>query len=359
VDGSTVVSPRGDRSRYTGASQGAPPPPPPGGYRAARRVPPPPPPAVPASAVKVRSSILSRIALGAAATLALVLLIMWAARATGAIYAGVTLALQLAVVVAVVAALVDIRGRRLGGIALAIVLVINVGTIGAASALNFHPGSVVTADPEADHWAAYPGISGQSESEILARPSLEEVQRTADVVLAAVRARLTSEFGFEWVEGVAGGIRPERNGYGGESMLVQYTSENWATTTPVTDFELKHEVLDVIDDVLAEHGFWYLIAFNEPSSGFDPAYIERLYGSTDPRTQPLWASYSENEPDPLRFYVNISDLTHDDDGSFRAAREAEVAGTAEPLEGVQISFLALQVLSEADLEEFQERMQDY
>jgi hypothetical protein len=358
VDGSTVVSPRGDRSRYTGASQGAPPPPPPGGYRAARRVPPPPPPAVSAPAVKVRSSILSRIALGAAATLALVLLIMWAARATGAIYAGVTLALQLAVVVAVVAALVDIRGRRLGGIALAIVLVINVGTIGAASALSFHPGSVVVADPEADHWAAYPGISGQSESEILARPSLEEVQQTADVVLAAVRARLTSEFGFEWVEGVAGGIRPERNGYGGESMLVQYRSSNWATTTPITDHGLKLQVMNTISEVLVEHGFWYSVAFNEPESGFDPAYLERLYGSDDPRTQPMWEWYSDNEPDPMKVYSTLIDLTHDD-GSFRAAREGQVGSSGEPIEGLRLMVLVPEVLSEADVQEFQERMEEY
>jgi hypothetical protein len=235
-----------------------------------------------------------------------------------------------------------------------------VGTIGAATARH-HPGVFVppVADPEDDYWAAYPGISGQSENEILARQSLEDAVDSGDALLAAIRARLTSEFGFEWVRGVEGMTRNERNGYGGESMLVQYTSENWMTTTPVTDFDLKHEVLDVIDEVLWDHGFWGSIPFNEPSSGFDPAYIERLYGSTDPRTQPLWESYSENEPDPLRFYVDISDLTHDDDGSFRAGREAQVAGTAEPLEGVRISFLALEVLSEADVDEFQERMRAY
>ena len=356
-----MVSTSGDRSQYTGGSEGAPPSPPPGGYRGARRVPlAPPPPAAPTTA-KPASSLVSRIALGAAALFALVLLCMWAAGATTAIYSLATLAFQLAVVVAVIAAFADRRGRALGAIALALVLLVNVGTIGAASAIGRHPGVFVaeTADPEDDYWAAYPGVIELSENEVLGRQSLEDAVDSGDALLAAIRARLTREFGFEWVRGVEGMTRNERNGYGGESMLVQYTSENWVTATPVTDFDLKHEVLDVIDEVLFEYGFWGSIPFNEESSGFDPAYIERLYGSTDPHTQPLWESYSENEPDPLRFYVDISDLTHDDDGSFRAARQAQVAGSAEPLEGVRISFLALQVLSEADVAEFQERMQAY
>jgi len=185
------------------------------------------------------------------------------------------------------------------------------------------------------------------------------VQGTAEELLAAVRSRLTSEFGVEWVAGIPGYLRAERNGYGGESLLVEYGSGYWSTTTPVTDYELKLEMMGVIDEVVAEHGFWYMVAFNDPASGFDPAYLERLYGGTDPRTQPAWEWYTDNEPDPIRFYAMISDLTHDDDGSFRAAREARVAGTAEPLEGLRIMVIVPEVLSEADVEEFLERMEDY
>ncbi|MEO8528258.1 MAG: hypothetical protein ABI435_04205 [Pseudolysinimonas sp.] len=308
-------------------------------------------------------STLSWIALGAAALLALVLLCMWAAGATQAIYGVVTLAFQLGVVIAVVAALTDRRGRALGSIAVAIVLLVNVGTIGAASAIGHHPvpGAVAgaTVDPEAQHWAAYPGIKDQSENEILARTSLEDAVAAGDELMAAIRARLTRDFGFAWVAGVASNTRHERNGYGGESMLVQYRSGTWATTVPITDYNLKREVMNTIDEVLQDYGFWGAVAFNEPSSGFDPAYIARLYGSTDPRTQPLWSWYSNNDPGPINFYASISDLTHDDDGTFRAARVAQVAGSNEPIEGLQISVLLREVLSEADVEEFQQRMKDY
>jgi len=317
-------------------------------------------PPVVAATPKVPPSRLSWIALGAAVVLAFALLIMWAAGATEAIYGVATLAIQFAVVIAVVAALADKRGRAVGSIALAIVLLVNVGTIGAASAIGHHPGSATAAsDPEDDYWAAYPGISGWSEDEILARISLEDAVAESDALMAAIRSRLTRDFGFEWVQGIPGTIRNERNGYGGESMLVQYTSVTWATTVPITDYDLKLDVMYAISDVLVEYGFWSAVAFNEESSGFDPAYIERLYGSTNPRTQPLWEWYSDNEPGPIHFYASISDFTHDDDGTFRAAREAQVAGTAEPPEGLQIAVLLREVLSEADVEEFRERMQAY
>lgn len=354
-----MVSTTGDRSAYLGSSQGAPPPPPPGGYRGAQRVPPAPPSVDVAPVARPRPTIVSWIALGVASVFALVLLVMWAAGATEAIYGVVTLAFQLGIVIAVVAALIDRRGRLLGSIALTIVLLVNVGTMGAASAIGHHPGRDAIADPQADRWVAYPGIHGQTSEEILARPSLEDVERTADAVLAVVRSRLTREFGVEWVQGVAGGTRAERNGYGGESLLVQYGSGNWATLDPITGYDLKLEVMGTISDVIEDYGFWSAVPLNDPSSGFDPAYLERFYGSTDPHTQYLWEWYSDDYPGPIRFYATLADLTHDDDGTFRAVREGQVAGSDEPVEGLRIMVLAPEVLSEADVEEFLRRMEDY
>lgn len=352
-----MVSPLRDRTPYLGGADGAPPLPPPGGYRAAQRVQTVEPPTEPAEPRR-RTGALGWSALVAASVFGLVLLIMWAAGATQAIYGLVTLTLQLAVVVTVVAALVSARNRRFGAIAVTIVLLVNIGTIGAASALVSHPGTGTT-DPTDDYWAAYPGIKGQTADEILARTSLESTQETAADVMAEIRQRLTAQFGFAWVEGRGSDIRAERNGYGGESMLVQYTSERWSTTEPVTDHQLKLDAMRVIDEVLADYGFYALVPLNDPSTGFDPAYLERFYGSTDPRTQVEWEWYSDDWPGPMRFYANVTDLTHDDDGGFRTAREGQVAGTDEPLEGLRISFLVPEVLSEHDVDEFTRRMADY
>ncbi len=351
-----------ERGQYVGGSEGAPPPPPPGGYRGAQRLAPPAPAAASAAsgpAVRRRPSVLGWTVLGSAILFALVLLIMWAAGATDAIYGLVILALQLALVVAVVAALVNARARALGAIALAVVLVVNVGTIGAAAALRPGASQAAGSDPEDDFWAAYPGIKGQSEGEILARMSLEEAEATAEDVSAAIRERLTDELGFAWVQAGEASTRAERNGYGGESMLVAFSSETWSTTEPVRDHALKLAAMDVIDEVLAEFGFFALVPLNDPATGFDPAYLERFYGSADPRTQTDWEWYSDDYPGPMRFYANVTDLTHDADGSRRQAREAVVAGTDEPVEGLRIGFLVPEVLSEADVEEFTTRMAQY
>ena len=231
--------------------------------------------------------------------------------------------------------------------------VVIAGIAGTVSSLSGPDG------PLADDWSRYPGTYSTDPREVLASASKEEVLDDVYALQEEFRDRLRDEYGFIWIQDYPERIEPEDNGYGGESMLVQYDSGNWATTVPITDYDLKLEVLDVIDEVLAEYEFWSMIAFNEPSSGFDPAYIERLYGSANPRTQSLWESYTDNDPGPILFYATISDLTHDDDGRFRAAREGQVAGTQEPIEGLLISVLIPEVLSEADVEEFQRRMEDY
>jgi len=290
---------------------------------------------------------------------AFVLLIMWAAGATSAIYGVATLVIQLALAIAVVAAVVSQRGRRLGSIALGIILLVNVGTIGAASAVTRPPAAVTASDPETDRWLAYPGIRGQSTDEILSRESLEGVTRTGDELMAAIRTELTAQYGFDWVPGVPGTIRHERNGYGGESMLVSYDSDNWATTQAIREHEQKLAVMAAIDEVLADYGFSTLYPLNDPADGFDPAYLERFYGSADIRTQSIWEWVSVDYPGTIRLYANITDLTHDVDGEFLATRQGQVDDSGEPIEGLRISILAPEVLSEADVEEFLKRMEDF
>ena len=355
-----VTSSRG-RSPYTGGSDGAPPTPPPGGYRGASRVRPtvPPAPEAPGTpGARPRPTAGGWIVLGLAGLFALVLLILWAAGATGAIYGGVTLVLQLGLLVAVVAVVVSPRGRRVGALALALVLLVNVGTIGAASAITHPPAADVVADPDADYWAAYPGIRGQEPDDILSRLSLEQAIGTGDAMLAAIRAELTDRFGYGWTPGVAGSTRAERNGYGGESLLVAYTSDNWATTEAIRDHAQKLATMAAIDDVLLDGGFSDLYSLNDPANGFDPAILERFYGSADIRTQATWEWVASDGTGVIRVYATLTDLT-DDDGTFRAAREGQVAGSGEPLEGLRISVYAPEVLSEADVAEFLQRLEDY
>lgn len=359
------------RARYVAGTEGAPPIPPPGGYRGARR---------PSGAVVQQPAVagatgsataepearkpanaLGWVALIGGILFALILLITLAVGATDALYGVTMIALQLVVVAVGIGALVTSRGRTLGAIALAIALVVNVATIGGVSALRTSAagGYEGMKSEEQKHEEAYPGIKGTDPQQILRQQSLEQVQAEAESLFTDIRARVTAEFGYEWVQVGDEDFRPERNGYGGESMLVEYMSSGWATTAPIQDYTQKLAVMDLIDDVVAEHGLAYLYSFNDEYSGIDPSVKTKLYGSEDARQQHTWEYYTENYPDPLRFYANIYDLSQDPTGDFRVAREAQNARTGEPLEGLQLTVIASAVLSEADRAEFEEKLKEY
>lgn len=360
-----MVDPK--RTRYVAGAEGAPPVPPPGGYHGARRTVS--PSAAPAAIVssaqapseKQPANAIGWIALVAAILFALVLLGALLAGGTDLLYGVTMLTLQLVVVGVIVAAILTPRGRVLGASALIVTLMLNVATVGAMSALQASASGSYQGEKTAEqkHAEAYPGIKDTSAGEILAQPSLEEVREQSDAALAEIRERLSDRFGYTWTEVGAEDLRPERNGYGGESMLVQYISVPWMTNEPIQDYDRKLAVMGVIEDVLVEHGFYGMYSFNDPGSSLDDTILQRFYGSTDPRTQHTWEWYTDNYPDPLRFYAVTYDLSNDPAGELLAEREAETAKTGEPLEGLQIYFLAPELLSEADRAEFEERMQEY
>ena len=88
-------------------------------------------------------------------------------------------------------------------------------------------------------------------------------------------------------------------------------------------------------------------------------YVLRGSDCTDPRTQVEWEWYTEDYEGEVWFYAGITDLANDTDGSFRTAREAQTAGTDEPLEGLRLFVIIPEALSESDVEEFRDRMADY
>lgn len=359
------------RQRYIAGTEGAPPVPPPGGYRGARRQQPgpvagaPDVPLVSATATsaeeKKPANALGWAALGVSILFAIILLGTLLAGGTDVLYGVTMLALQLAVLALVVATLFTARGRRLGAIALVITLLVNVATVGGLSALQTSASGSYDGQKsdKQKHQEAYPGIKGTDPQDILSQQSLEEVQAEAESLFADIRARVTAEFGYEWVQVGDEDFRPERNGYGGESMLVEYASAGWATTEPINDYQRKLQVMGVIDDVVAEHGLASLYSFNDEYSSLEPTIKEKFYGSADPREQHTWEYYTENWPEPIRFYANIYDLSQDATGGFLKQREAQNARTGEPLEGLQIVVVASAVLSEADREEFQKKLEEY
>lgn len=363
------------RARYVAGTEGAPPVPPPGGYRNARRQSGPvsqpqygaPAPSATATATasaseaKKPANALGWIALVVGILFAVILLITLAVGATDTLYGVTMLALQLVVVAVIVGTLFTARGRTFAAVALGVTLVFNVATVGGIGALQTSASGSYDGmkSEEQKHEEAYPGIKGTDPQDALQQQSLEEVRAEADGLFAEIRERITAEYGYEWVQVGDEDLRPERNGYGGESMLVEYTSIGWATTEPIQDYSTKLDVMATIDSVVAEHGLPPLYSFNGEFSGIDPSMIAKLYGSEDPREQHTWEYYTDNYPDPMRLYANIYDLSNDPTGDFLKTREAQNARTGEPLEGLQMVVIASAVLSDADQAEFEEKLKDY
>lgn len=357
------------RARYVAGSEGAPPVPPPGGYRGARRGSEPAPPPQFPTFVSVDSDDEGRsanafgwIALCLSILFALVLLGTLLAGGTDVLYGVTMLAVQLVVVAVVIGAIFTKRGRTLGAIALVVTVLFNIATVGGLSALQTSASGSYdgTKSDEQRHAEAYPGIKGTNPQDVLNQDSLEEIRAESESLFADIRQRLTERFGYTWVQVSDEDLRPERNGYGGESMLYEYTSVGWATVEPIQEYDRKQEVLEVANDVVREHGLWDLYAFNDPvQSGIDANVLTKMYGSDDPRTQHTWESYTENYPEPLRFYANIFDLSNDPTGDFRVEREAQSARTGEPLEGMQLFVLASAVLSDEDRATFEEKLKEY
>jgi len=361
------------RTRYIGGAEGAPPLPPPGGYAGAAR---------PRGGAEVAASRpetsgityadpqagreggvspLSLAAISATAIFAVILLLLMLAGGTDALYGVTLLVLQLVVVGLIVAALLTPRGRMLGAIALAVSLVFNVATVGAMGALQSAANQAYdgTKSERQRHEEAYPGVKDHAPQDALNGPTLEEVQAEGDALMAAVRERVSKRFGYTWVRNGTADVSPERNGYGGESMLRRYTSTTWTTEQPVRDDERKRQVMQTISEVLRERGLSTLYPLNEVDTGIAPDMVAKLYGSAEPSRQHTWEYYGDTYPGPLRFYAYAHDLSNDPTGEFRTQREALAQQTGEPLEGIQLIIFARRVLPEADRAEFEQRLQEY
>src|SRR5690606_26799802 len=233
------------RGRYIGGTEGAPPVPPAGGYRGARRAQAPYAVfGIPAAEVepdagtkRPPANAIGWIALVTAILFAVILLGTLLAGGTDGLYGVTLLTLQLVVVAVIIAAIATSRGRLLGASALVVTLLLNVGTVGSMSAVQTSASGSYEGQKteEQRHEEAYPGVKDTAPDEILSQPSLEGVRAQSEDMLADIRQELTERYGYSWTEAGPEELRPERNGYGGESMLVQYTSGRWMTNEPIQD----------------------------------------------------------------------------------------------------------------------------
>ncbi|GAA2524788.1 hypothetical protein GCM10009860_00670 [Microbacterium mitrae] len=362
-----VIPGEATSNRYVASSDGAPPVPPPGGYRGAQRSRAPQlPPGAPvpprgSTADKPKRTWMGIAALIVAAVYVIVLVIVLNVGGSHTLYGFNMLALQIAVLVFVLVALFTPGARGWGSAALALCLVANVATVGAAGALT----SAYTGNYEnlksddQKFWEKYPGIKDEEPVYLIGGPSYEEYKADADELLGQVRNRLTTDFGFSWTEPADEMKRPIRNGYGGESWFFTYTSEKWMTNEAVHGVSDKTAVMNSINSVVNDFGYDDMYSLTEPGYR-DDKVLEQLYGSAEPTEQAIWEFYADDYDANFTLYVQIVDLSMDtEDGRFRKDREDWNARSGEPLEGVILYVVTGPTISEDDEDAFDKLLAEY
>lgn len=255
--------------------------------------------------------------------------------------------------------------RRWGVLALVLLLVVNPATamaVGGLSTDRAGDGSSAGGGNE-EHdpiWDTYPGSAYVDAKETLDGPSYEDFVGTSDEMLAEIRTALTAEFGFDWVERQPAETEVDQNGYGGDSMLFEYTAPVWQTTTTVRTFEEKSRVVELIRQVLLRYGIANLDMQNAPSSWREPGELTERYGGETLDTQALWDLHTYNAITGAGdFRTSIVDLTLDSAGTVAKDREFDVDYSDMAAEGIELHLDSYALLKEADRADYLEALKPY
>ncbi|MGK9147579.1 hypothetical protein KXS11_08155 [Plantibacter flavus] len=257
-------------------------------------------------------------------------------------------------------------GRRLGVLALVILIAVNplTATMVRGIASGGSGGGISAGgDGDREHdpiWDTYPGSAYVDAKDTLDGLTYEEFADQSDTMLAEMRTALTDEFGFEWVERQPAEGEIGNNGYGGESMLYSYDAPVWQTTTTVRTFEEKSRVVELIRQVLLRYGVANLDMRNAPSSWREPGELTEQYGGETIETQALWNLHTYDLfTQSGSFEVSIVDLDLDAAGTVAEDRQFDVDYYGMAAEGIELHADAYALLKEADRTDYLAALKPY
>ncbi|HXH33143.1 MAG TPA: hypothetical protein VNJ54_01880 [Plantibacter sp.] len=315
-----------------------------------------------------RALLLATIVLG---LLAILLVVLFEPGATAWAVVGALILIgvvQLTLFYASIVVITRKASRRLGVLALVLLIAINPltatmvrGIVSGASGDGYSAGGSRDGDDDHDPiWDTYPGSAYVDAKDTLDGPSYEEFGDESDTMLEEIRTALTAEFGFEWVERQPSESEIDHNGYGGDSMLYEYTAPIWQTTTTVRTFEEKSRVVEIIRQVLLRHGIANLDMQNAPASWREPGELTEQYGGETIDTQALWELHTYDTISRAgSFQASIVDLTLDSAGTVTKDRQFDIDYYDMAAEGIELHLDAYALLKEADRADYLEALKPY
>jgi hypothetical protein len=205
-----------------------------------------------------------------------------------------------------------------------------------------------------DAWTTYPGTYFEDSDYVLASDSLEATTEKGDALLAELQGQLAA-YGFEWSVEYPSEAYRASNGYNGDSMLYNYSSETIIGAVQSDDPAARENIIRIFGEVMSMADSPNVVIDNDETDGDDA--IER-FGSDRRDAQALWSTWSYSEHfSGLQGDLSVFDATvptaEQFDGDYWVPED--VAGTLVVRMQVSASYL----LSEGDRAAFIAALEPY
>lgn len=164
-----------------------------------------------------------------------------------------------------------------------------------------------------DQWAAYPGAYFIESDDVLASDSLEETRSKGEALITELQGELAA-YGFEWSVEYEGDVSATSNGYGGDSMLYDYSGDTIIGESSVTDPAARENIIRIFGELLAARDGSTIVIDNDEVDGDDAV---TQFGSADRDAQAAWSAWSYSEQfSSLQGDIGVFDATVPTDEQF-------------------------------------------
>jgi hypothetical protein len=211
-------------------------------------------------------------------------------------------------------------------------------------------------DPSADAWTSYPGTAYDDSAAILAQPTKEEVVARNGSLADALERKLTESYGASWSTSFDGYDSVAVNGYGGDSMLSDWSAPERVGTFVLDDPSARADIAGQFAALAAAAGFDDVWLSNELYEN-DPDSARQQFGAAAASDQALWRVYASSSTDPsTSITVRIFDSNLPTDPGFDTGLWIDAADVPAGSVVVAYSIYSHGLLADADRQQFTDRL---
>jgi hypothetical protein len=211
-------------------------------------------------------------------------------------------------------------------------------------------------------WSDYPGTAWIDAQAVLDDPSEEETIAASAELNRDIRDAVAAEFDVDWSAGEPGPPTVTGNGYGEDSMLHNWSGEQWRGVITGAGAGAGERIQEIVDEVGAEHGADDYTLYNDLEAT-DKQRAE-LYGAAEPDGQATWEGALDGGPHPTHsIFARVHDTSLSTVPGYTGWIPRDSSGTpvdtSAPAVYISLSSSANRLLPGDDRAEYEERLADY